>query len=109
MSAVDPKWQSHMRPRYSDLTTGLRVSGTVLDHLYQSELLDAKGHLTVNIVQPNTEEEKVRCLLGLLEKKPPGSFENFCYVLEDDRVGYKQLAARLRSESKHTYKNKIIT
>ncbi|XP_062521538.1 uncharacterized protein LOC134196434 isoform X2 [Corticium candelabrum] len=99
MTAVDPKWQSHMRPRYSDLTTGLRVSGTVLDHLYQSGLLDSEGRSTVDKVQPNTEEEKVRCLLGLLEKKPPGSFENFCNVLEDDKVGYKHLALMLRSES----------
>ena len=108
MSAVDPKWQSHMRRRYSGLIKGLRVSGTVLDHLYQSGLLDAEGRSTVDKVQSNTEHQKVRCLLELLERKPPGSFEKFCNVLEDDKVGYKHLAVMLRSESKHTYKNKII-
>ena len=109
MSAVDPKWQSHIRPRYSDLTTGLRVSGTVLDHLYQSGLLNPEERSTVDKVQSNTEEDRVRCLLELLEKKPPGSFENFCNVLEDDKVEYKHLAVMLRSESKHTSRNKIIT
>ena len=56
----------------------MSLSGTALDHLYQSGLLDSESCLTVNKVQPNTEEEKVvGCLLELLEKKPPGSFEDF--------------------------------
>ncbi|XP_062521743.1 uncharacterized protein LOC134196584 isoform X2 [Corticium candelabrum] len=97
MSAVDPKWQSHMQPRYPGLIEGLRVSGTVLDHLYQSGLLDAEGRSTVDKVQSNTEQGRVRCLLELLERKPPGSFEKFCNVL--DKVGYKHLAVMLRSES----------
>ena len=106
MSAVDPKWQSHMPPRYTDLTTGLRVSGAVLDHLFQAGLLSPEERSRVDKVQPNTEGERVRCLLELLERKPPGSFEKFCNVL--DKAGHKHLADMLRSESKHTYKNKII-
>ena len=57
-------------------------------------------------VQPNTEEEKVRCLFGIARKEASWIISNFCNILEDDKVGYGHLAVMLQSESKSTCKYK---
>ena len=92
---MDPKWKSHLPPVYSQLVDGVRVSGSLLDNLVESRLLTLPELSEVKQVLPNTEEYKARQMLELLCKKPPGSFDRFCSVLE--RVGYGHLAVILQS------------
>ena len=89
-----------MPPVYPSLTQGLKVSGRMLDLLIQRGLLDLDERSGVDNVQPDTEENKVQYLLNTLRKKPRGSFEKFCTVLQRKEIGYKNLADLLRSGGK---------
>ncbi|XP_062521528.1 uncharacterized protein LOC134196429 isoform X2 [Corticium candelabrum] len=93
----DPEWDTHLRPLRTVLTNGLRVSGALLDLLVQTRVLDNEERSIVDRVYPNTEEEKVRQMLELLQRKPAGTFDKFCSVLEDSSIGREKLAKRLRS------------
>ena len=92
----DPEWDTHLRPLFTALTNGLRVSGALLDLLVQTRVLNYAERSIVDRVQPNTEEEKVRQMLELLRRKPAGTFDKFS-VLEDSSIGHEKLAKRLRS------------
>jgi hypothetical protein len=96
---ADPKWEKHLPPVYKILVEGVRVSGTLLNYLVQDGLLTLAERSQVDNVQPNTEEKKAHEMVELLRKKPPGSFDTFCLVLE--KVNYEQLADALRTTTKH--------
>ena len=92
---ADPKWQTHLPPFLTKFIKGVQVSGPLLDLLVQRGLLTFAERSIVDRVQPNTEEQKARQLIELMLKKPTGSFDKFCSVLEE--IGYEGLARSLRS------------
>ena len=89
----DPKWKTHSRLVYRHLVEGVRVSGRLSDNLISEGLLDYEKASIIDKVQPNTEEQKARCMVQLLSKEPK-SYDRFCSVLR--KVGYKDLANKLR-------------
>jgi hypothetical protein len=92
----DPKWQANSRLVYGSLVPGVRVSGRLLDSLIEEGLIDFEESSIIDKADPNTEEEKARCMVRLLAKKPQ-SYDRFCSVLRN--VGYNDLADRLQSGS----------
>eukprot|EP00118_Oscarella_pearsei_P008292 m.41905 g.41905 ORF g.41905 m.41905 type:complete len:109 (+) comp33298_c0_seq3:140-466(+) len=81
MSSCDPKWETHLLPVMSRVTSSIFVRGHLLDVLISKGLLNMDQRSRIDLA--GIETDMAAEMFKVLCKKEDGSFAKFCSALRE--------------------------
>lgn len=87
---TDPRWESHLRQHFTEVVDVLQLD-SILDRLYSVRLITNDEFRSLLSISQKSNKDAVRLLLlNILPFKGPGTFEEFCRVLQEDETATRQ-------------------